>query len=283
MAVEDSDTGTAKPEQALSAAQNPYAPPSAGPPSENAATAADLPHRDAKPFTTLAVGVATFFGSALAGTVLMYLSLSRLGRVREARRAALLGGGLTLGTLVAAIVLPLGIGNAVPIGVTIAMVMLSRQMLDPFVEPHLARGGRRGSGWSVTGISLVSAFVVFGALIGLTEGLGVSADDYVESAPGHRVIYERGASEGEARQVADTLEANGVFPPGGEAEVVLRRNGAGLELQVVLEQGWEDPPVAEYYAGLAQQLETRTGRTPFVILLCNDFLLTKHTVSSAGP
>ncbi|MCA9647184.1 MAG: hypothetical protein H6718_09725 [Polyangiaceae bacterium] len=261
---------------------NPYAPPNLGELNQGGEDGSLAP-RDARPFTTVAVGIATFLGSALAGTILMYLSLSRMGRAAEARRAALLGGGLTLGTLVAALVLPPGIGNVVPIAVTIGIVMLARQMLDPVVMPHLARGGSKGSGWLVAGVTVGSAVAVFGALIGLSEGLDISADDYVESAPGHRVVYERGATEGEARQVAEVLETNGVFPPGSKAEVVLQRKGTGLQLQVVLGSNWKDPSVISYYTALAGQLSTRTGRSPFEILLCNEFLLTKQKVSSLGP
>ncbi|MCA9634254.1 MAG: hypothetical protein KC766_41700 [Myxococcales bacterium] len=272
------ETSAPKPEQALSAGPNPYAPPAREPDESS-----HSPSADARPFTTTAVGVATFFGSALAGTIVMYLSLSRLGHAAGARRALLLGGGLTLLTLAAALSLPQGIGNAVPLGATIAMVMLGRQMLDPVVTPHLGRGGRKGSGWLVAGISLGSALVLLGVLVGLSEGLGVTGDDYVEASPGHRVVYESGASEGEARQVAETLERQEVFPPGDKAEVILRRRGAGLELQVVLSSGWKDQPVVDYYTKLADQLAVRTGRSPFAILLCNEFLITKKRISSTGP
>ena len=272
------DSSGLMPEQASSGEVNPYAPPRLGD-----EPSAQLPTSDARVFSTAAVGVATFLGSALAGTILMYLSLSRLQRRADARRAALLGGALTLATLGLAVVLPQGIGNAVPIAVTLAMVMLARKMLDPVVVPHLERGGRKGSALLVAGVSIASALVVFGAGIGLSEGLDISADDYVESTPGHRVIYERGATEGEGSRVADVLETNGIFPPGGRAEVVLRRKGSGLELQVVLGSSWKEPSVIAAYTALAKQLSTRTGRSPLVILLCNEYLITKQTVSSEGP
>ncbi len=56
------------PEQVLPDGANPYAPPAFQQTEPNL----ESPPTDARAFTTTAVGFATFFGSALAGTIVMY-------------------------------------------------------------------------------------------------------------------------------------------------------------------------------------------------------------------
>lgn len=251
---------------------NPYQPAMAGAPNPA------LP----KIFNARSVGIATFFGSGLAGTVLMYLTLSRLGLQREARRAVGLGALITLLTLGAALVLPQGVGNVAPLAATFGMLALAHKLLDAPVAAHLARGGGRASGWHTAGVSLGGAVATLGVVIFATLAFDGVGEKFVEVSPEHRVVYERKATEADAKAVGEVLKARGVFVAGQPGEVIIGGTKQALNVQVVLTSGWRDPQTVVFFTEVAQDLGKATGKRFVKLELCDDFLNVKQKISTAN-
>lgn len=244
---------------------NPYDPPWLGSPTGVPGQPAPL-NPQARVFNTQLITAATFFASALAGTILLYVSLSRLGRSAEARRALLLGGGLTLTQVLGALILPYGIGLIVPFGAMLAMNTLSKRLQDPFVIPHLSQGAARGSGWFVAGTCLAS-FACMLVLLGGGTLLKQAASRHVEVSPGHVVTYNKRAGEIEARKVGAILESRGVFVPGQRASVDYSRYGENVTLKVVLRGDWQSVPVMNLYTEVADEIFAQTGHRFVTVLL----------------
>lgn len=251
---------------------NPYQPALAGAPGDALPTI----------FSAKAVGVATFFGSGVAGTILLYLSLSRLGLKRDAQRGVALGAALTVATLAVVLVLPPGTANFVPLVATLVMSALGRKLLDAPVAAHLARGGQCASGWHTAGITLGGAVLAVCILFAANTAVAGVGQKFVETSPGHHVIYKRKATQADARAVGKVLEAHGVFAPGKIGEVLIRGSENELVVQVVLSGNWSDTEVVTFYTNLAKELSKATGKRFVDVLLCDDLLKTRQKISVAN-
>lgn len=128
-------------------------------------------------FRLAAVGIATFFGTPIAGAWVIAQNLRALGRGPEARNIWLMGIGLTLGIFVLGYFLPENSsGSPIAIGTVVGMYYLAKQTFGVTLEQHLAAGGKLRSNWRAFGVSLLFLIgvlaVVFGgafvlALLGL--------------------------------------------------------------------------------------------------------------------
>ena len=211
----------------------------------------------ARIFSTQVVTAVTFLTGPLGGTCLLFLSLSRLGRKAEARRALALGGAVAAAQVLAATMLPYGTVSTLPFAAMLVMNTLSKRLLDPYAVPHFNQGGQRGSGWFVFGTCVVSAIAMV-VLIGGAMLIKQSASRHVDVSPGHRVIYNKQAGEAEARKVGEILEAHGVFAPGQNAVVDYVRYRNNLSLEITLSGGWSTPETMKLYTEIAHEIATAT-------------------------
>lgn len=127
------------------------------------------------------VGIATFFGSAVAGFLLMALNYDAFGRPDESRNAILFGIAATVLLLVGAYFTPDYI-PATPINIAIVFGVMkyAEHKQGTLLAEYLANGATLHSGWRAFGISLlcllgvvaVIAAVVFFLLMVNPELLG---------------------------------------------------------------------------------------------------------------
>lgn len=113
-----------------------------------------------------AVGIATFFGTPLAGAWVIVQNLKTLGRSHESRNIWLMGIGLTLAIFVIGYFLPENTsGTPIAVGTVVGMYYLAKQTFGVAVERHLDAGGQWRSNWRAFGISLLFLLAVIAVIL----------------------------------------------------------------------------------------------------------------------
>ena len=116
------------------------------------------------------IGVATFFGSVLAGGFIMYLNFKRLGLENKAKNCILYS---TIAT-----VLIFGIIYLIPEDINIpnaaftfpqliAMVQIAKNQQGALIDGHLNSGGAISSNWKAFGISLLFLVIIMAIIFGI--------------------------------------------------------------------------------------------------------------------
>ena len=132
-------------------------------------------------FKVTGIGVATFFGTALAGGYLIYRNYKNLGNDAAAKKVMLLSAVATAALFGVSLIIPEGVAGP-NVGLTIAQVVVMTQLAKKWFEDdlldHEVNGGTLASNWLAFGISLlvfllllllVVAVVVGGSFFGLWE------------------------------------------------------------------------------------------------------------------
>jgi hypothetical protein len=115
------------------------------------------------------VGLACFLGSPLAACCLMALTYGALHDAKKAKRALAYGVAGTVAVIALAFMLPESIpGSALPIGYTIGVFQVTKQLQGPAVEAHRTQGGKLGSWGFVVGIGFLGLALVFGVIAGIS-------------------------------------------------------------------------------------------------------------------
>lgn len=129
-------------------ADNPYSIPSA--------QLADPSLVSGRLYKPMAVGLATFLGSPLAGAYILTQNLKHLGRSEEIRNVWLIAVGLLLVTMLCAALLPESVPS-LPFTIVqiIAMGALSNHYTATDLARHLEQAGSFHSNWRAAGISLL--------------------------------------------------------------------------------------------------------------------------------
>ena len=120
---------------------------------------------ETKLFKTSAVGVATFFGSLLAGGIIIGLNYLRMNEQVKARNTiilSLLAFAVFMGT---AWFLPDNIPNmAYTIVQVVIMMQIARKFQEGTIKHHMENGGRLASNWVAFGISLLALILIIAIL-----------------------------------------------------------------------------------------------------------------------
>jgi len=113
-----------------------------------------------------AVGIATFFGTPIAGAWVVVQNLKALGRDSDLRNAWLMGLGFTLGIFILGYFLPDNIsGTPIAVASVVGMYQFAKQSFGAALEQHLAGGGQWRSNWRAFGISLLFLLAVIAVIL----------------------------------------------------------------------------------------------------------------------
>jgi len=116
---------------------------------------------ETKLFKTSAVGVATFFGSLLAGGIIIGLNYLRMNEQVKARNSIIfsfLAFAVFMGTVW---FLPDSVPNMVyTIVQVVIMMQIARQLQEGTIKHHIENGGRLASNWAAFGISLLVLILI---------------------------------------------------------------------------------------------------------------------------
>jgi hypothetical protein len=261
-----------------------YGPPPGGygpPPQGSAPPPVYAPPGDGQPapyalYSPNQIGVATFFGSPFAGTVLLYLNYKRRGLAGQARTALGLGALGTAVLVALGFLLPDHLGNSLPLGALFALRQIARSD-QPAYDAHLAAGGRKGSWWKVVGLgaaSLAAFFAVLMPIILLEE-----RSHEVSFGHGQTVGFADGATRADAQRVGERLKTIQYFDDTAPATVKLSRQGASFVVDFAVPDGaWDKPAQASAFTRIGKQIGANVfPLTPLTVRLCDRELAPKKT------
>ena len=109
-------------------------------------------------FKVSGVGVATFFGTMLAGGILLSINFKRLGNQKAAKNALIYSAIATVVVFAIAMLIPEGVNipNVVfTVPQILAMVQIAKQQQELDIAYHIDNGGQMASNWKAFGLSLL--------------------------------------------------------------------------------------------------------------------------------
>lgn len=223
-------------------------------------------------FNPVAVGIAAFMGSPLAGAVCMAINYRRTGDDRRARRAILFGA---LGTfavlLLSALTVDLPIPGGAFVGLNVGIAMgfraLTQQLQGPLFEEHQKLGGQVGLQGAGCLLGLAAGTVLAVAVMGW--GLAEMAmQECVRHGPLEEVCLADDATRDDAQKLKAFFIDSGLFDEAQEFGVELGGDEDKTILRVWTTTGaHRKPDVVEFYANLAAELEPVLGRPVSVHML----------------
>lgn len=135
---------------------------------------ADLSPQATQPYQLYSiggVGVATFFGSILAGGIIMWINFRRLGKFEAAQKTLIYTCFATIALFGVLMMLPDDL-NIPDISFTIPqiimMVSIAKAQQKADIDAHIRKGGKMASKWKAFGIGLLAIIPILAAIIGVT-------------------------------------------------------------------------------------------------------------------
>ncbi len=220
-------------------------------------------------YTPRAVGLATFLGGPLAGTVVMAMNYRRVGRPASAVKAILggLAGTAALGAL--AFVLPehspgflLGL---IPLFV---MVKLASTLQGETVNRHKYAGGKIASMWKAAGVGLLSLIllvaVVFAAVFSW-EWLRAGSSVVVGNA---QIRYSGSATKADAEGLGKALGDVGFLNGQHAVTVFFVKDASGKTVKfVVNETAGRQAGTLELFVAIVEKIAPSIGGKPITLKL----------------
>ena len=144
---------------AAAAPANPYQAPQA----EVHDPADDSGLASGKLFSADGIGIATFFGTILAGGILLSINYRRLGKRRAANVSLCLCIALAVASMVAGIMLPdhLAVRALLGLPMLIGVMWYAKSAQGALVRAHRDAGGEMASNWLALGIGLLVLVGIF--------------------------------------------------------------------------------------------------------------------------
>jgi hypothetical protein len=215
-----------------------------------------------KLYSPLAVGVATFIGSVLAGSWLLALNYRRLGKPREAIVTILLGLATLFGMLVIGSAVSTDLSLGVSIGITLAMGKLTRSFQGQQLDAHAAAGGKLASVWNALGLSLISVVLIMGGCFAYGFATTPTLGTKLAAGSKDAVFYSGTATEADAQALADALKKDGVFRDLG-SQAVLAKGTDGTILSFFVRDGaWDQADSVKSFESIARDVAPAIGGLP---------------------
>ena len=210
-------------------------------------------------FDPAAVGLATFFGSLIAGTILMAMNYSRLGRAGKGALA------LLLGVLCTAVLIGIGWNKPVgsgSLGVVLFIVVwqVAKMKQGNDVNVHVTRGGALESKWKAFGAGVATLVVIVASIVGVVVLL--QGDNTVTIGSKDQVIVSGAATRADATALGNALKTAGYFQDRG-VSVLLDRETGGTVISFVTKDGfWNQPGVQSSFELIASAVAPSVGGYP---------------------
>jgi hypothetical protein len=220
-------------------------------------------------FDAGSVGLATFLGSPIAGTVLMAINYGRLGMGGSAAAAVIMGLFLLGLSILLGYLAPAVVSMAIPIGMYFAVKTGAEYLQGPAVKSHVSQGGRLASRWAAAGIG-AGFLAAIGAviLIGVYGSSLLSGPKIVVGSK-DEVYYTGSATKENAQALGDALKTAGYFTDRGVTVILWKgRNGAVVSF-TVKEGIWDRPETIAAFEEIGRQIAPSAGGFPIQVRLVN--------------
>lgn len=218
-------------------------------------------------FDSRAIGIATFFGTPIAGASLMFANDRHLGK---AGRGVMLLAGATLVTLLVIFIswnIPPGGSSIFGLAMLLGMTMLAKKVQGPAVDAHVERGGHLASRWIAFGVALVFLAIVFGAVFMIYK---MKEGPKVVIGAKDEIYYTGTATLAEAQALGAALQGAHYFQDNG-VTVLLDKGSAGTAVSFVVKDGiWNQPKMVSAFETIGRGIAPSVGGLPLQVRLINN-------------
>ena len=249
------------------------------------ASAPQIPYRL---FDSGAVLLATFFGSPLAGAIVMAVNYGRLGKSGKAFLAVVLGLAAT------ALLVEIGLSGKTqysPLGIVflLATWQIARMTQGKDVQEHTARGGQLGSKWTAFFIALATLAALFGVVVYAiaTNQIQVpgtpnqNSKNFVTIGTKDQVIYSGTATKADATALGNALKADGYFQDRG-VTVQIDKGSSGTTISFAIQDGaWNQTSTLSSFEEIVREVAPSVGGFP-VQLDLDDSKMDVEKTSTVG-
>jgi hypothetical protein len=231
--------------------------------SERTPAAAALPPPPYLLYDYRAVGLASFLGTPLGGSVLLAMNYRRLGN-----RAAV-AGVLAVGIIVTGILLLLGFSGIANTGVQaigllafIGMMQGAKAIQGFDVQEHIRLGGRLASKGSAAITGLLCLAVVGAAVFGIVSAGAANRTKITLGAD--EVYYSGNATAQDATAFGEALKTIGYFRGSGATVEIAKDKSTGVTLSFVVQDGaWDDTDKVSKFQDVGRLIAPAVGGLPF--------------------
>jgi hypothetical protein len=232
-------------------------------------------------YDSRSVGLATFFGTPVAGTFLMALNYHRLHKTSAAITTFIIGVVATAFIVALGIFLPLGSNVNFPIAIVVllAITSIAKQLQGPSIAAHLALGGCLASRWKAFGISLTALVIVLTPIATYVIATSNKSLGTRLTIGTHDAIFYSGSSTpADAAALGAALKSDGYFTDKG-ANVLLQKTPDATILSFVVKDGvWDDPTMVQNFQTLTRSLAPTLGALPIKLRLLDSNVAIKKEI-----
>ena len=233
---------------------------------------------DCKLFRVRGVVLATFFGTILAGGIVLAINLRRINKVRQANSALVVCFLATICVLTVSYFTPEGAGFSLAISI-VQMAVISkhtRTVMGSELDHHDRNNGQYSSSWFASLIGLlvlIGLSIVMAVVFLLTEpGLLLHVEGkFIDDRNGNIVYYEDSVHARDARFLSEELNNFGYFDDDIPTDVYLdHHENCFVVSYSLIDDAWEDDGVVDYYREMGEHLADTYFGHPLVVQLCNE-------------
>jgi hypothetical protein len=214
-----------------------------------------------------AVGLATFFGSPIAGAILMAMNYRRLGKGDKGLLAVVLSLVATAAIIAFAMTKPAAGSSVLGIVLFVCMWQVAKATQGKAVEAHVARGGALASKWTAFWLGVLMLTMIFGTVMFIlyfeqkSKTVTITGKD--------QVIFSGTATKADALALGNALKGLGFFDGGG-ATVLLDKEAGGTVISFVVANGtWNQSKTLSGFEEIAREAAPSVGGLPVQVHLVN--------------
>lgn len=232
-------------------------------------------------FDSASVTLATFFGTPIAGSILMAVNYRRLGKEVNAAVAFLAGLTATILVIISGNFIPSTYTSGLAIVLVVAMRAIAQAVQGQAVQQHVSQGGKLGSRWAAFGIGagvLVAIAVgVFAIVFGFqlaslsASKVTIGAKDVVE--------YSGSATKEDAQTLGEKLKQIGYLSDRGVTVILSKDKGETVVSFVVREGAWNQPEMISGFEDIGRQIAPSIGGFPIKVRLTDTSRETKKEMT----
>jgi len=216
-------------------------------------------------FDSNAVGIATFFGSPVAGGALMAWNYQRLGETGKAALTIVLAAVVTGLVVLVGWNLNRGFTTVIGLVLFIAMQRLAKALQGPAVSLHVQDGGRLGSKWTAFWLGIAFLALIFG--VAFAYVMATADRNVVKIGSKDEVYYEDGATKEQAQAVGNALKAGGFFTDRG-VDVIVAKDKDGPVISFPVQDGiWNQPDKVSSSEEVGREMAPLLGGYPIKVRL----------------
>lgn len=226
-------------------------------------------------FSIGAVSWATFFGSPLAGGIVLSINYQRLGQ-RVSRLHALLWSAIgTIGMFAAAFLIPDSwpIPDAVYAAMPPAVMYgCASSLQGGVIELHVRRGGVLASNWRAVGIGVICGLGILVMLVGaFVSWVLLDTGQVIEFNQNDDVYYSGDATADDAQFLGETLTEVGWFGSSHGVSAGIESTNGEIAIYFVVRDGaWDDRDLVDVLTQIGEVVARKRFGRPLTIHLCDD-------------